>query len=373
MPNEKEIFGLPRVLIEFKTKGTTAIKRSARGIVALILKQEGTTVSQQYKVTSVEDIPEVFTGANLDYIKQVLVGTPLRILVQTVSPDSSTESPIEDGEESGQTDTLAAALQKLGAQKWNYICIPDATPQEMQDLASWIKTKRNIDHRTYKAVVSGVAADHEGIVNFTTDGIKVGEQTYTAAQYTPRITGILAGLSLDRSATFFKLTEVESVTAIESPDEAINRGELILIEDGEYVKIGRACNSLVTFTTDKGEDFRKIKIIEGVDMVTDDIRDTFRDYYAGAVINDYDHKMLFIAAIHVYFDEIKGNVLDQDAENRVEISYEKQRSYAILKGADVDNMEEMQILKYNTGSEVFMDGTVKFVDAMEDLTLSITM
>ena len=36
MPNETEKFGLPQVLIDFKTKGVTAIKRSARGLVALI-------------------------------------------------------------------------------------------------------------------------------------------------------------------------------------------------------------------------------------------------------------------------------------------------------------------------------------------------
>lgn len=381
MPNEKEIFGLPQVLIEFKTKGTTAIKRSARGIVALILKQESEATMHQYRITSVDDIPEVFKDENLDYIKQVLLGTPLRVIVQTIAKDDVFPPAAEVAEE-GDTPmpapapapgTMQAALAKLGMQKWNYICMPEATAQEMSDLASWIKTKRNIARKTYKAVVSGVAADHEGVINYTTGGVKVGEKTYTAAQYTPRIAGILAGLALDRSATYYKLTEVEDIDALAEPGAAINRGELVLIEDGDYIKIGRACNSLVTFTTDKGEDFRKIKIVEGVDMITDDIRDTFFEFYVGAVINDYDHKMLFIAAIHVYFDEIKGNVLDRDADNYVEISYEKQRNYAILKGADVDSMDEMAIRKYNTGDNVFLAGAVKLVDAMENLSLQITM
>lgn len=34
MANEAEVFGLPQVIINFRTKATTAIKRSARGIVA---------------------------------------------------------------------------------------------------------------------------------------------------------------------------------------------------------------------------------------------------------------------------------------------------------------------------------------------------
>ena len=40
MANEQEVFGMPQIFINFKTKGTTAIKRSARGIVAMILHNE---------------------------------------------------------------------------------------------------------------------------------------------------------------------------------------------------------------------------------------------------------------------------------------------------------------------------------------------
>lgn len=363
MANEKEMFGLPLVLIEFKTKGVSAIKRSARGIVAMVLKQEDTDAMNFYKITSIDDIPEIFTGDNLDYIKQVLMGTPLRLLVQTIPKESVIEAKIG----------LDDALRELNALKWNYICMPEAKEEEMSDLVSWIKTKRNINRKTFKAVISGVEADHEGVINFATEDIKVGEKIYTPSKYTPRIAGILAGLALDRSATYFKLTEVDSIRRHEEPDKDINKGQMILVDDGEYIKIGRACNSLVTFTTDHGEEFRKIKIMEGVDMVTDDIRDTFHDRYVGNIINDYDHKVLFIAAIHVYFSVLEGNVLDRNAKNMVEISYDEQRNYAILKGEDVDKMEVMEILKYNTGDNVFLAGSVKFVDAMENLKLSIFM
>lgn len=60
MANETEKFGLPQVLIDFKTKGITAIKRSARGVVVLILKCESTDTSNKYKISDVSDIPEVY-------------------------------------------------------------------------------------------------------------------------------------------------------------------------------------------------------------------------------------------------------------------------------------------------------------------------
>lgn len=375
MANEAEVFGLPQVIINFRTKATTAIKRSARGIVAMILHNESADEIKNYVIRDVSDIPESgLTPENVDLIKKCLLGTPLQILVYTL-PLTSVD---------GAKNTQANVLKILASIKWNWLCAPTATTQEQQDLASWIKAQRTNKRKTFKAVLSDQAADHEGIVNFCTNNIKVQTDTdssgkavyttYTALQYTARIAGILAGLALDRSATYFKLTEVESVEVYEDIDTLIDKGELLLLDeqDGDGVKIARACNSLVTFTTDKGEDYRYIKIIEALDMMTDDIRDTFKKYYVGKYINDYDHKMLFIAAIKVYFEGIKGNVLDKDWDNTVDIDEEFQSNYAKLHGDDPTQMTKMQIRQYNTGTKLALSGNVKPVNAMEDLTINFT-
>ena len=83
--------------------------------------------------------------------------------------------------------------------------------------------------------------------------------------------------------------------------------------------------------------------------------------------------MLFIAAIMVYFDEIKGNVLDRDGGNVVDIDENAQKNYAILKGEDIDKMSAMDIRKFNTGTKVMLSGKVKPVNAMEDLTINFVM
>lgn len=187
----------------------------------------------------------------------------------------------------------------------------------------------------------------------------------------------MAGLSLDRSATYYQLTEVVSVETYEDIDTLIDKGQLLLIDEGEGdgVKIARACNSLTTFTTDVGQDFRFIKIIECIDMIQDDIRDTFKSDYVGKVINDYNHKMLFIAAVGIYFNGLKGNVLDNSptATNEVEIDYQAQKDYAALKGEDVDSMTEQQILEYNTGTNVLLTGRITPANAMEDLAINFNM
>lgn len=402
MANEKEVFGMPKVLITFKTKSTTAIARSARGIVAMILKNETTDVMKSYKISDITDIPSTgLTDKNIDLIKKCLLGTPLRILVYTIPNDTVAESTVNQ----------SYVLKQISNIKWNYICAPTASGSEHEDLASWIKTQRNNNKKTFKAVVANTEADDKGVINFCTGNIKVpnpdyvegaaetpaaiigealiGDSTvasndtvkpytiYTATEYTARIAGILAGLSLDRSATYYQLTEVESVETYEDIDSLIDKGQLLLIDEGEGdgVKIARACNSLTTFTTDVGQDFRFIKIVEAIDMITDDIRDTFKSDYVGKVINDYNHKMLFISAIMVYFSGLKGNVLDNSptAQNTVDIDEEQQKNYAIPKGENVEEMTVQQIREYNTGTNVYLTGRITPVNAMEDLTIDFTM
>ena len=380
MANEAELFGLPQVLINFRTQGTTAIKRSARGIVAMILHDGGKNEIQQFRISDTTDIPdEILSAKSVELVKLCLKGTPLRVLLYVI-PEAGTEVEPE-GHLADQNDVL----DLIQAVKWNWICNPTSTGTEQADLSSWVIAQRNNKRKTFKAVCAKQAADHEGVVNFCTDDI-VAENgtdengdpvytTYNAVQYTARIAGILAGLALDRSATYFSLTEVQSVESYTDIDERIDKGQLLLFDeqDGNGVKIARACNSLTTFNTDKGEDFRYIKIIEALDLITDDVRDTFKKYYVGKVINDYNHKMLFITAVLVYFDEIKGNVLDRDGKNTVDIDEQAQLNYAKLHGEKTEDMSAMEIRKYNTGTKVMLAGNIKPVNAMEDLAINFVM
>ena len=108
-------------------------------------------------------------------------------------------------------------------------------------------------------------------------------------------------------------------------------------------------------------------------MVFEDIKTTFEDKYVGQVINDYDNKQNLVASIITYFKSIEGNVLDINFENTCAISAEAQRDYLETSGTDTEAMSDVEILQANTGSNVYLEASIKFVDAMEDLTMTINM
>lgn len=149
--------GLPEIIIEFKTKGVTAIKRSARGIVAIVLKddtEEGQALNIYKSVLDVD--PTHFTARNYEYLKLVYEGSPSKTIVLKVGT---------------AVENLNPQLKQLNDLKWNYLVIPGITDDEKTTVSAWIKEARDDHHKTFKAVLPNCTADHEGIINLTTDNI----------------------------------------------------------------------------------------------------------------------------------------------------------------------------------------------------------
>ena len=235
-------------------------------------------------------------------------------------------------------------------------------------IGAWIKQYRNDEKKTFKVVLPHYAGDHEGIINFTTENItsSVTGKKHTAAEYCARIAGILAGLSLSRSSTFYVLNDVSSAEVPDDPNERIDAGELILTFDGSQYKIGRGVNSLTSFTATKTEDFRKIKIVEGMDLISYFLRTTVQDSWVGQYPNTYDNKQLLVAYILEYLQELERAGVLNPGESFCEIDYDRQLNWLKSQGVEVSGLTRQQVLEHQTGSWVFIRCGGRLVDAMED-------
>ena len=170
------------------------------------------------------------------------------------------------------------------------------------------------------------------------------------------------------------LDEVTSITSSTTPDTDVENGELILINDFEKIKIGRAVNSKKTLSAGEIEDMKKIKLTEAADMIKEDISTAFADEYVGKVGNSYDNKVAFCAAINSYLKDITSEgVLYDKFDNSVSVDIAAQAAYLKSQDVDTSEMSDEEIKNYNTGSQVFISGNIQFQDAMEDLTLALSM
>lgn len=354
--------GLPEIIIEFKAKAETAVRRSQNGIVALILMDDTENTQTSYSYNYEADInKDDWNSTNLDYLNKTFMGAPKRVIVERIAT----------------ADEYADALARLKNKTWNWLAVPGIEKHigNVNVTMQWIIAQRAAK-KTFKAVLpislKDLSGNHEGIVDFATEGIKVGAKIYTAYEYCCRIAGMLAGLSMTESATYQVLPEIESITESTTPDIDIEAGKFILINDGEKIKVGRGINSLHLLSGDKTEDMKKIKIIEGMDLMRDDIRTTFEENYIG-INNSYDNKMMFIAAVNQYFDGlVRDGILYDEAENTADIDVAAQRDWLAQK-YDISEYTDDQIRKAKTGSYLFATANVTFSDAIEDLNFSISM
>lgn len=211
-----------------------------------------------------------------------------------------------------------------------------------------------------------------------TDKIEVGEKQYTEAEYCSRIAGLLAGLDLRVSATYKPLTEVTAIPLVDSDEEvdtAIDAGKLTLYNDGERVVIARGVNSLTTVTEVETADLQKIKINAIQDQIEGDIYSTINKSYIGNYSNSYDNKCLLITAIKGYLRGLEATEggkgwLKADSST-MEINVAKQKQYLESIGVDTSEMDEQAIKEANTGSHVFLKGTISILDAIEDVDIFI--
>lgn len=351
--------GMPSVTISFTEKAATAVKRGERGRVALILKD--TNIPEQNPVVclSNEDIPKTLSEKNKEQIKLALMG-------YVNAPKKVVAFVISEG-----TEAYGEALDFLKTIPFDYLAVPGAeTDGVKQDIISYVKAQRQ-QKKLIKAVLPNAEADHEGIINYATEKVTADGKEYTAEEYCARIAGIIAGTPITISSTYAPLMELTDCTRLtkEEMDKAVDAGKFIVWHDGEKVKTARAVNSLVTTTVEKGDSFKKIKIVEAMDMISNDITKTAEDSYLGKYPNSYDNKCLLLSAIHSYLKQLMNDgVLSSE---QVEINTGANMAYLEEHGIKTEDMDENALKMADTGSSVFLKAKMKIVDAIEDIVLPI--
>lgn len=348
--------GLPNIVVEFMTKANTAITRSERGIVCLVVN-DATKTDTLYAYRSVaEVVTEDWTTENLQVIKDAFHDGPTRVYVVRLT---------EEG-------TFADATATLNTLKINWLAF---TGEGQDAVAEYVKVRNaKKGAAPIKAVVAGVAADDMHIVNFSNTAVKrIGADADTEARlYLGRIAGLLAALSLEKTATYYIFDDLQSVTDVEDADGAVEAGKFVLFNDYGTVRVARAVNSA---TKVEKEDMKKITIVEGMDLMREDIMATFKEQYVGQYKNTADNQAVFVAAVNGYFRTLgMRGVLNPDYANLAEIDVEAHREALVAAGnVEALDWDDAAVKNNPYRSYVYVKANVQFSDGIEDLEFKIYM
>lgn len=351
---------MPSLNVSFTSRGIETVERSTRGTVLLILRNTTVPEENPAVVLSETDIPTGLSDSNKKYVKMALLGNdtaPQKVICYILDAD----------------DEVTDALTWAEKNKADWLAMPTCETEELTGvLKEWVISQR-AKNNFIKAVLPNCEADSEQIVNFVTTSVTVGGDTFTAEEMTARIAGMICGTSLEHSVTFATLPEADDCQKMTGAEmeTAAGAGKLFCLWDGEKVKLSRGVNSLTTVTAAKGAEFKKIKHVEVLNGIERDIRMLCQDSFIGKYGNSYSNRCLLASAIGSYLEAyVTDGVIDS-----FEVNFDISAIKSALKTANIDfsEMTDEQITEYDFGTGVYLALTLRLRDAIEDITIAVTI
>lgn len=341
----------PVIKVYFETLARTAIQRSERGILVILLT-DATKTEKWTTIKSVADMAKGdWTEDNISLVQTAFeVFSPYKVMIR------------RKGE-----DDVAVFLKELETLKVTHLACPELESEDDGKVVTWVKGNTNKRNVVY---VSAFASNSDDCRVVELANKAVAHKTiksYDPKKFTVMVAGAIAGCPLNRSLDNITFPTITSVDNVEPTN-----GKFAMYNDDDVVKCRLAINSKTTFDSTWKPGTRFIKIFEGMNIVKYDIEDTFKDYWCGLYINNYDNKVAFCNNINkVYFKELAPNVLSPDFDNKIDIDVEANKRYIVTDGKDPETMSETEIRTYPTGEEVFLYGQVRFSNTMINLQLGI--
>ncbi len=337
----------PVIKVYFETLARTAVQRSERGILVIFLT-DATQTTKWTTIKSVADLStEDWTEDNIALVQTAFeVFSPYKVMIRRKGDDD-----------------VAVFLKELETLKVTHLACPELESEDDGKVVTWIKGETNKRNIVYPSAFANNSDDCNSESMITHKTIK----SYDTKKFTVMVAGAIAGCPLNRSLDNIIFPTITSVDNVEPTN-----GKFTMYNDDDVVKCRLAINSKTKFDSTWKPGTRFIKILEGMNIVKFDIEDTFKDYWCGLYINDYDNKIAFCNNINkVYFKELTPNVLSPNFDNKIDIDVEANKRYIVTDGKDPDTMSETEIRTYPTGEEVFLYGQVRFSNTMINLQLGI--
>ena len=341
----------PVIKVYFETLARTAIQRSERGILVILLT-DATKTEKWTTIKSVADMAKGdWTEDNISLVQTAFeVFSPYKVMIR------------RKGE-----DDVAVFLKELETLKVTHLACPELESEDDGKVVTWVKGNTNKRNVVYVSAFANNSDDCRVVELANKTVAHSTIKSYDPKKFTVMVAGAIAGCPLNRSLDNITFPTIKSVDNV----EPVN-GKFAMYNDDDVVKCRLAINSKTTFDSTWKPGTRFIKIFEGMNIVKFDIEDTFKDYWCGLYINNYDNKVAFCNNINkVYFKELAPNVLSPDFDNKIDIDVEANKRYIVTDGKDPETMSETEIRTYPTGEEVFLYGQVRFSNTMISLQLGI--
>lgn len=190
------------------------------------------------------------------------------------------------GGASGYTEGIDVQnfFNKLDNYSFNAVAILSEESSYERLLIEYTKRMRDEVGKKFQCVTANSSGDYEGNV-YVQSGIYEDDDYHLLAW----VAGAVGSCPVNKSLTNMLYNGEYTISATESQamlEQSIKKGAFVFHKVNNEMRVLLDINSLITTTTEKGEDFKDNQTIRIVDQIAADIAAVFNNYYLGKVPND---------------------------------------------------------------------------------------
>lgn len=201
-------------------------------------------------------------------------------------------------------------IDKVQAYSFNVIgAVSDeavsGAPKVNELYAAFTRRMRDEMGVKFQCVLYRCAADHEGVISVQ-NAVKDAGASKASLVYW--ITGLMAGTKVGASAmntVYDGEFEIDADYTQAELEGFIDSGALTLHRVDDDLRVLNDVNTLVTFTDEKGEVFRRNQTIRVIDAAATEIAEVFNTRYIGSVANNASGRVSLWADIVKIFRELE--------------------------------------------------------------------
>lgn len=210
-----------------------------------------------------------------------------------------------------------AYLKAIEEYSFNVMGIPTTDASTLGTVASFVRRMRDDNGVKFQVVAYNYAADYEGVISVA-NAVKDSDADASSLVYW--VTGAEAGCAVQDSlmnTVYDGEYTVDTAYTQTALKKALDAGKFIMHRVGNSVRVLEDINTLVTYTTDKGEVFADNKTIRVCDQLGNDIATLFNEKYIGKIPNNQSGRVSFwneVVDLHNTLAQL-GVIEDFEAED----------------------------------------------------------
>ena len=238
-------------------------------------------------------------------------------------------------------------FKALETADFNYLALPTSDNTIKKAGINFIKRMREDEGKNAQLVIADSDADSEAVINVS-NGVVLSDGTVIdKTKATVWVASASASAGIEKSLTYAKYDDSVDVDVKLTHTETIDallKGKFVFTYKKGRAVVEQDINSLVSFTIEKNEFFKKNRVLRTLDDIVNDTHYAFTEFFLGKVNNNEDGRQAFKANRIKYFRDLEARgAIENFVVDDIEVLRGEDKDAVVVnvKVQPIDSMEKL--------------------------------